>query len=200
MTKAANLANLAADTNYGILNPSRGGTGLGSINPNGALYAITDTQFTTGTLPVLCGGTGASQLANNSLVVGRGIDPVYTISPGSANNILISDGTRWYGANSSIVLNQLTLNVIGGTQAWTNVTGTRTFGTTYTNSTVRPIIVSVSGISSNTGQIKLTVGGVQVANQVSTSTTTVQGVVPANTTYVVATSGSMALSFWSEFR
>lgn len=133
MTKAANLANLASNTNFGILNIWRGGTGrdayhangalhfttgnniiqvgtlptniggtgLASFNVGGAIYALTTGSLTSNTLPVSSGGTGASELANGCIIIGRGLNPVDTLSPGSPNNVIISDGTKWYSANAT---------------------------------------------------------------------------------------------------
>jgi hypothetical protein len=54
---------------------------------------------------------------------------------------------------------------IGYGQTWQDVTGSRSFGVTYTNTTGRPIFVIVTGTtpSSANGAFTLTVGGVVVA-------------------------------------
>lgn len=233
MTNAANLANLASNTNYGILNISRGGTGIGeydthgviafigantlsltnvttelggtgltSFNAPGAMYALTSNTLTTGTLPVLSGGTGANTLANNALVVGHGIDPVYTISPGTANNMLISDGTFWTAANPATVVDKLTLNVLGPSQAWSNVTTSRSTSTTYTNATGRPIMLSVSASGTTpSSSIKLTISGIQIDSATLSSTShTVQGIVTSNGTYSVTVTGTVNISTWAELR
>lgn len=232
MTKAANLANLASNTNYGILNVVRGGTGVGEFNKfgilvyeggdalklsyantsyggtgmtsfvqDGALYAVNTTTLVCGTLPVVSGGTGVNNLANNSIVVGRGVDPVYTISPGSANNILMSDGTRWNSNTISDIASRL--EFLGGAQAWNNVTASRAVNTQYTNETGKPIMVSVVAYSSTVGaKLALNVGGVMIANtSISTQTQTVSTVVPSGDTYMVyATSAGTTVNSWSELR
>lgn len=99
---------------------------------------------------------------------------------------------------------------IGGTgsnQTWTSVTGSRAFGTTYTNSTGRPIMVSVSG-SNNTNAswaiITPTVGGVTLPDArgiVNQSYATLSFIVPAGATYVITNSGTaVALQAWVELR
>ena len=233
MTNAANLANLASNTNYGILNIYRGGTGIGeytkngvitftgantltvmnltpemggtgltSFNAPGAMYALTSNTLTTGTLPVLSGGTGANTLANNALVVGHGIDPVYTIAPGTANNMLISDGTFWTAANPATVVDKLTLNVLGPSQAWSNVTTSRSSSTTYTNATGRPIMVSVSASGTTpTSSIKLTIANMQIDYATLANTThTVQGIVTSNGTYSITVTGTVNITTWAELR
>lgn len=46
--------------------------------------------------PVTLGGTGLATLTANSLIVGAGTANVTFISPGSANNVLTSNGTNWF--------------------------------------------------------------------------------------------------------
>lgn len=233
MTKAANLANLASNTNFGVLNINRGGTGLGtftgsgllvyeggdslslstaktnyggtglaSFNIAGAMYAVTANTLTTGTLPVLSGGTGTTSLANNALVVGRGLDPVYTISPGVANTMLISDGTRWVTNTSSQIFSGV--NALGGTQLWSNVTASRAINTSYTNSTGKPIVVSVIILANSSTTIASNVGTINIANTVLTNAirTTIQTIVPNGNTYMIFTPNISAtsVSSWTELR
>jgi hypothetical protein len=233
MTKAANLANLASNTNYGILNIVRGGTGLGTFNtsgilvyeggdsltlsiantnyggtgltsftPDGAMYALNANTLTTGTLPVVSGGTGKVSLANNALVVGQGFDPVYTIAPSTANNVLMSNGTRWV----SNTLTQLVsgLDVLGGAQVWSSVVGSRSVNTSYTNSTGKPIMVSVVAYSSAAGtKLAANVDAVTIANtSIATQTQTIQLIVPNGSTYMIYTtsSGTTTVNSWAELR
>lgn len=233
MTKAANLANLASNTNFGILNIVRGGTGLGEFTGNGilvyeggdslrlsyantnyggtgltsfeqdgALYAVNTTTLVSGTLPVVSGGTGANTLANNALVVGRGVDPVYTISPGAANNILMSDGTRWNSNTISDISGRL--EFLGGAQAWSNVTATRSVNTEYTNDTGKPIMVSVIAFSSSSGtKLAMNVGSVNISNtSIATQTQTISTVVPSGDTYMIYTTNTSTtiVNSWAELR
>jgi hypothetical protein len=233
MTKAANLANLASNTNFGILNIVRGGTGLGSFpnfgvliyeggdslrlqvanttyggtgltsfTPDGAVYALDANTLTTGTLPVVSGGTGATVLANNSLIVGRGFDPVDTISPGAANNILVSDGTIWRANTLSQV--SAALEFLGGDQEWSNVTGARVVNTQYTNETGKPITVSVIAYA-NTGNVRIAsnVGSVNIANtSIANTTQTIQMIVPSGRTYMIRTTNTSVttINSWAELR
>lgn len=97
-----------------------------------------------------------------------------------------------------------TLAALGDGQTWTSVTGSRAFGTTYTNSTGKPIAVSTWGSSvTSGGNLQATVGGVVVsyAQHESTSNTNVNSyfIVPAGATYSV-TSNSVSLVAWVELR
>ena len=47
------------------------------------------------------GGTGQTSLTANSVVLGNGTNPVQTVAPGTANNILVSNGTQWVSGNAT---------------------------------------------------------------------------------------------------
>ena len=86
----------------GTLSTANGGTGLTTLTANGALYATSTSVLASGTLPVNAGGTGATSLTANSVILGNGTNPVQTVAPGTANNILVSDGTKWVSGNATI--------------------------------------------------------------------------------------------------
>lgn len=96
------------------------------------------------------------------------------------------------------------LGAIGAGQTWQNLTGSRSIGTTYTNSTGRPICVYAYSNSAATLSISLTVGGVVVSSYATggsgvSSQGSVTGIVPDNTNYVVNLTGP-SLAAWSELR
>ena len=93
---------------------------------------------------------------------------------------------------------------IGIGQTWQDVIGSRTSGTTYTNSTGKPIMVAVgrsaSGIST---ELNAFVGGIKVAFIKGDSTNGLSSgscsfIVPNGSTYSV--SSSSGFNFWSELR
>jgi hypothetical protein len=49
----------------------------------------------TGTLPVANGGTGATTLTANNVILGNGTSAVQFVAPGTTGNVLTSDGTTW---------------------------------------------------------------------------------------------------------
>ena len=53
------------------------------------------TTGVTGTLPVANGGTGATTLAANAVILGNGTSAVQTVAPGTSGNVLVSNGTTW---------------------------------------------------------------------------------------------------------
>jgi hypothetical protein len=99
------------------------------------------------------------------------------------------------------------LSMLGASgQTWTDVLVSRALSTTYTNSTGKPIFVSIIATqnSSSSGITSLTVGGVVISRHYSASAsstlTSVSGIVPPNQTYIVTTTNSITLSIWSELR
>lgn len=55
----------------------------------------------TGTLPVANGGTGATTLTANNVLLGNGTSAVQVVAPGSSGNVLTSNGTTWTSAAPS---------------------------------------------------------------------------------------------------
>lgn len=101
-------------------------------------------------------------------------------------------------------VNVASLPALGVGQTWQNVTASRAFATTYTNSTGKPIEVQVQGslnagsIYSVTidGAIRNSFGAPALNNQCPTSF-----VVPNGATYSVAvTAGAGSLQLWNELR
>jgi len=96
--------------------------------------------------------------------------------------------------------------VLGVGQTWQNLTASRAYGTTYTNSTGRPILVSTYSTYGSPQSLVATVSGVTVVRSESVVPGTsqncqVQFIVPAGATYSVAqTGGGVSLSGWAELR
>lgn len=90
---------------------------------------------------------------------------------------------------------------LGVGQTWQSLTGSRAFGTTYTNSTGKPIMVAVSTNSSaNTNSISATVAGVSIINDATSAGASgvASFVVPDGATYSV--SSAKSLNLWAELR
>lgn len=92
---------------------------------------------------------------------------------------------------------------VGQGQTWTDMTSSRALSTTYTNSTGKPIMVSVN---TNSGQAVANgfVNGVQIqwqANYYTGSITSVCYIVPPDATYQVTMSGTGGtIQKWFELR
>lgn len=116
LTNATGLPIDAGTT--GTLSAARGGTGQTSYAVGDIIYASSTTalsKLTVGatnavltvaagipswvaTLPVASGGTGAATLAANNVLLGNGTSAVQTVAPGTAGNLLTSNGTTWTSA------------------------------------------------------------------------------------------------------
>jgi microcystin-dependent protein len=70
-------------------------TTSGSLTLGGALSGVDLTSQVTGTLPVANGGTGAATLTSNNVLLGNGTSALQVVAPGTAGNILTSDGSTW---------------------------------------------------------------------------------------------------------
>jgi hypothetical protein len=65
--------------------------GLYYYGGSGWIYIINSNS----TLSVANGGTGATALTANNLLVGNGTNAVSSIAPGSSGNVLVSNGNSW---------------------------------------------------------------------------------------------------------
>jgi hypothetical protein len=84
---------------------------------------------------------------------------------------------------------------VGQGQTWTDVTASRVAGTTYTNSTGRPIQINISAVFAGT---TVTVGGVNIGTSSTTQRTFLSFVVPNGATYSVT---ALTAGFsWAELR
>lgn len=119
----------------------------------GSVTGITD-------ITVADGGTGASSITANSVILGNGTSALNgnLVAPGTSGNVLTSNGTTWTSTTPT------TVKGLGlGGEVWNNVTGSRGFGSTYTNSRSYPIAVSASTTCSTGSSIYAYVNGVFVS-------------------------------------
>lgn len=130
--------------------------------------------------------TGTVKLVNN--LTSTAVDAALAAAQGKALKDLIDTKLS---ASSALGINQ----------TWQNLTSSRSLGTTYTNTTGKPIQVAVSWEQANQNETTLFVGSVAVArgrqNQVGGGGT-VQAIVPNNTTYRVT--GGNSITLWAELR
>jgi hypothetical protein len=70
-------------------------TTSGSLTLGGTLSGVDLTTQVTGILPVANGGTGASSLTANRVLLGNGTSALQTVAPGTNGNVLVSNGTTW---------------------------------------------------------------------------------------------------------
>lgn len=92
-------------------------TTSGNLTLGGTLSGVDLTTQVTGTLPVANGGTGATSLTANNVILGNGTSAVQEVAPGTTGNVLTSDGTTW--TSSPLPASEVTLN---GVETLTNKT------------------------------------------------------------------------------
>jgi hypothetical protein len=66
-------------------------------------------------LPVAGGGTGASTLTANNVLLGNGTSALQVVAPGTSGNVLTSNGTTWTSAAGSSVTYATSAEAIAGT-------------------------------------------------------------------------------------
>ncbi len=96
------------------------------------------------------------------------------------------------------------LSSLGYGQTWQNVTGSRSFSTTYYNTTGKPISVSIVATCTTSTAMTLVVGGINVSTfqggNVSAIPGTVNAIVPPSQAYSLSVTGVPGLVTWSELR
>jgi hypothetical protein len=177
-----------------------------SANVNITGGTIDDVDITGGTivdldtpLAVNSGGTGKNTLALNNVLLGNGTAAVKEVAPGASGNVLKSDGTTWVSGTISAG--------IGDGQTWQDVTGSRASGTTYTNNTGKPIVISAhtNGVSGAVPTGFATVDGIVVVRYVFIAPLAQYPalnyflIVPNNSTYSISIANT-SFNVWAELR
>jgi len=73
-------------------------TSSGNLTLGGSLSDINLASQVAGTLPVANGGTGATSLTANNVLLGNGTSAPLEVAPGTSGNVLTSNGTTWQSA------------------------------------------------------------------------------------------------------
>ena len=176
-------------------------------SPGNNTTAIATTAFVTAATGTL--GTMSTQNANAVAITGGTISGITSLGvSGTAPATTFSGaGTSLTGTASSLTVGTATnaTNILGNSsQTYQNVTGSRAFGTTYTNSTGKPITVWFSSDSAIGGAI--TQGFVNGSLACYTHMDLYPRafstfVVPISATYSITNNnGGIALNYWLELR
>lgn len=86
-------------------------TSSGNLTLGGTLSGVNLTSQVTGTLPVANGGTGATTLTANNVLLGNGTSALQAVAPGASGNVLTSNGTTWTSAAATASLSGVTESV-----------------------------------------------------------------------------------------
>lgn len=81
------------------------------------------TTHVSGTLGVANGGTGATTLTANAVLIGNGTSAVSAVAPGTSGNVLTSDGTNWTSAAPASGGGQIQSQLFVASGTWTCPTG-----------------------------------------------------------------------------
>ena len=94
-------------------------TSSGDLTLGGTLANVDLAAAVTGTLPVAYGGTGATTLTANAVLIGSDTSAVSTVAPGTSGNVLKSTGSAWASSAPSgqpdPTLTGVNLSVTSGT-------------------------------------------------------------------------------------
>jgi hypothetical protein len=83
-------------------------TSTGNLTLGGTLSGVNLATQITGTLPVANGGTGATTLTANAVLLGNGTSAPLEVAPGTNGNVLTSNGTTWTSTAPSIAVGSIT--------------------------------------------------------------------------------------------
>jgi hypothetical protein len=122
----------------GVIGSTYGGTGNGFAKFTGPsasekTFTLPDasaTILTTNTaVTVGQGGTGATTLASNAVLVGNGTSALQSVSPSTSGNVLTSNGTSWVSQAPAAGASDATTTATGKVQLAGDLGGTNTSAT-----------------------------------------------------------------------
>jgi hypothetical protein len=128
------LYTIANNTTGGFAIRVIGASGTGVNIPNGATQVVycdgtnfiaASAAFTNGSvLSVSGGGTGLSTLTANNVILGNGTSNPTFVAPGTAGNVLTSNGTTWTSASTGDFASgtRMTFNQTNAPTGWTKST------------------------------------------------------------------------------
>jgi hypothetical protein len=126
-----------------------------------------------------------------------------------SNTIVLPSGSGTLTLPTATGTVALTSDVIGVSQTWSDVTASRASGTTYTNSTGKPIqvLVTMAQTLSGSGTTTIVVGGVTIVNSTYQSNATggsqpisFSFIVPNSSTYTLTRTSGATIGVWAELR
>jgi hypothetical protein len=101
---------------------SGGTTGL---TTSGGPVTSSGTVTLAGTLNVANGGTGATSLTANNVILGNGTSAVQVVAPSTAGNVLTSNGTTWASTTPAAGFSTSANNTFTGTQTFSGTSSAK---------------------------------------------------------------------------
>jgi hypothetical protein len=187
------------DNNTGVFYPSADTVGIATNGTTAVTISAAQVVTLANALPVASGGTGSTTNAGASFAL-KGANSDITSLSGLTTPLSLAQGGT---GQTTAALAGAALGAVGVGQTWSNLTASRASGTTYTNSTGRPIMVTVCTNMGTNQRIETSVGGVKIVDMGGSTIYGDMGlnvfIVPNSTTYVVtATQGTIQI--WAELR
>jgi len=152
-------ANLASPALTGIPTAPTAVNGTDTTQLATTAFVTSSPAFTgIPTAPTAANGTDTTQLATTAFVTSS---PTFTGVP-VAPTAVAGTNTTQLATTAFVHTATIAGSGLGYGQTWQNLTASRAFATTYTNSTSKPIVVNVGTAAASLGgaQIQATVGGV----------------------------------------
>lgn len=116
--------NTDLDTLDALFNAAGNGTSVGLQVGTGKTLTIGGTITLNGTINgssavgVANGGTGATSLTANNVILGNGTSAVQTVAPGTNGNVLTSNGTTWVSSTPAAGFSAAADNTFTGIQTF----------------------------------------------------------------------------------
>lgn len=116
--------NTDLDTVDALFNAAGNGTSVGLNIGTGKTLTIGGTITLNGTINgssavgVANGGTGATSLTANNVILGNGTSAVQVVAPGANGNILTSNGTTWVSSTPAAAFDPAADNTFTGVQTF----------------------------------------------------------------------------------
>lgn len=175
---------------YSVQEPLVSSTNIKTVNST-SLLGSGDVEVQ----PTLVSGTNIKTVNSTSLLGSGDVAVQPTLVSGTNIKTVNSDSLLGSG--------NIEINGIGVNQTWQNVTASRSFGVTYTNTTGKPIMVAVTSYNSATAaqNLSLYVNGIVTVNSGSSYGGTAMSIcviIPNNVSYYFVTNGSA--NKWFELR